>query len=343
MKLYLLTACFIGAFCNGEVSAQSAPTPEKFKLLTETLATKGLGEFLVTAKAKNWIPPIARSNWAQSQTNNSAVRAEEEEALHFAEVYLDALVEFNALPVETNGDLIKKVSTLSAAGNWIASQKAYGNLFVARHSLDLALASIGKLLVEPTVSPEALSALNSVLSPFWTSAEFRSAVLDAEIGGGFFVNLKDEASLRAIWQEGAMRSIEARNPNLKQKLGYPNRMTSLTIEPSKLSFFQEEQITALPTAKTWLHGNHFDRIVNGIEPINAVKLRDLVRFRVAIKEIPDESLKSDVYPGLQGAFDEAWRKYCQSIGGRVENLKLGISAWTAYEKIINNKIVPDSE
>lgn len=321
---------------------------DKIAAQEKLLAEKGITVFYNTARAEGWSAPLVRSQWAIARTMDQAERKRLVASFELGQRILVSLPALAATKSGEEAELFKTIVKTSDFADWIATPSGYGNALIARRSLDLALPLVGELLVDRDTSDEVLSNLESRLNPVWASVAFATAVLDGEMDGGVFASAKSNDDLRALWREGVRRALESKDPNWAKTL--PSEFLtnlkplSVRIDVSELSFFTDDTMPSVPTTEALMSSKHHELVVTGVEPANVSKLRELLRFRVALKTFPDETVRSDFYPGLKGAFDEAWRSYYKANKTpHGTSLKIGLVAWTAYEMIIQKQLITEDD
>lgn len=314
-------------------------------LQQKTLAEKGITTFYETARSQLWSPPKIRSKWAIGQVGDKDEKARLEAQFELGQDLLRALP--NLVSVNDAKTELDSMQQLMDFADWVASKRCYGNALIARRAFDLALPFAGQLAVKEGTTDETLAALQTSLNPSWTSTAFVSAVLDDEAGTDIFAVAKTADDLRLIWTDGVRKAMDSNDPawakSLPAGLIPAPKLSPAKIAAEVLPFFIDDQMPPKPTAEALLLGKHHEIVVTAIEPANALRLRNLLAFRISVKVFPNEALKSDFYPGLKGAFDEAWRRHYKDKNLEGLSMKLGLAAWATYDAINRKQFMPDDE
>jgi hypothetical protein len=321
------------------------PLLDLVSLQQKTLAEKGIFGFYEAARSQNWSPPQIKSKWAMNQVGDKEEKVRLEAQFELGQNLLRALpslVKMNDTTVEH-----QSVQRLMAFAEWMASKRCYGNVLIARRAFDLALPFAGRLAIHEGTTDETLAALQTLLNPDWASTAFASAVLDDEAGTPIFAIAKTSDELRLIWADGVRKAMESKDPawakSLPAGLIPGARPSPAKITSEALPFFVDDQMPQKPTTEALMLSKHHEILVAAIEPANASRLRSLIAFRRELKTFPNEAMKSDFYPGLKGAFDEAWRKHYKAKNPQGLSMKLGLAAWATYDAIKQQQLVPDDE
>ena len=321
------------------------PLLELVALQQKTLAEKGITTFYETARSQSWSPPQIKSKWAINQVKDKDEKTRLDAQFELGQNLLRALpnlVKANDATAEQ-----QSVQQLMAFAGWMASKRCYGNALIARRAFDLALPFAGQLAIREETTDETLAALQTSLNPDWASVAFASSVLDDEAGTAIFAVAKTSDDLRLIWTEGVRKAMNSKDPawakSLPAGLIQGSKPSPAKIAAEALPLFSDDQMPPKPTAEALMLGKHHEIIVTAIEPANALRLRNLLAFRNALKVFPNEAVKSDFYPGLKGAFDEAWRRHYKAKNPQGLSMKLGLAAWATYDAIKRKQFMPDDE
>lgn len=321
------------------------PLLELVALQQKTLAEKGITTFYETARNQSWSPPQIKSKWAISQVKDKDEKARLDAQFELGQNLLRALP--NLVTANDAAAEQQPVQRLIAFAGWMASKRCYGNALIARRAFDLALPLAGQLAIQEGTKNETLATLQTSLNPDWASTAFASAVLDDEAGTPIFAIAKSSDELRLIWADGVRKAMESKDPTWAKSLPAGlipvARPSPAKIASEALPFFNDDQMPPKPTTETLMLGKHHEIVVAAIEPANASRLRSLITFRRELKTFPNETVKSDFYPGLKGAFDEAWRKHYKAKSPQGLSMKLGLAAWATYDAIKQHQFVSDDE
>ena len=343
MKTHALLAIIFIVFTDVLFAAD--PILELIARQQKTLVDQGIKGFVETAKTEHWSAPRVKSKWAIERI---ADKDEQARLVAYFELGRRLLLALPQLAEsKDSSDTLAAVIRMTDFADWAATQQCYGNALIAKRAFDLALPLAGQLIIDPGASQETLTSLEQHLKPSWSATTFAAAVLDGEAQGSLFSDADDNDDLRSIWREGVRKALEKSDPNWSKSLpvGFLKAPGSLAvpIADKMVPFFRDDPLPALPTAEALLNGKHHEIIVVGIEPSNATRLRDLMSFRSALKSFPTEAVKSDFYPGLKGAFDEAWRRHYQTNSPKGLSMKLGLAAWSTYDVIKKKQMLPEDE
>ncbi len=345
MNVHILIISLILVFLSVGVRGAD-PILELVALEQKTLAEKGISAFYEIAESQGWNPPQIKSKWAISHVADRDEKARLNAQFELGQNLLRALPDM--LKAKESAGELQSVQRLMAFAGWMASKQCYGNALIARRAFDLTLPVAGQLATHEGSTDETLAALQTALNPDWATTAFASAVLDDEAGAAIFAVAKNSDDLRLIWADGVRKAIESKDPNWAKSLpaGFilPGvRPDAAKIANEALPFFVDDPLPQKPTTEALLSGKHHRNIVAGIEPVNASHLRSLIAFRHELKAFPDETVKSDFYPGLKGAFDAAWRRHYKAKSPQGLSMKLGLAAWATYDAIKHQQFMPDDE
>jgi hypothetical protein len=328
-----------------DVLPASDPILELIARQQKTLAEQGINGFVETAKIEQWNAPRVKSKWAIERITDKDEKARMVAYFEFGRRLLLALPQL--AKNKDNADALAAVIRMADFADWAATQHCYGNALIAKRAFDLALPLAGQLIVDPGTSQETLTSLEQHLRPSWSGTSFAAAVLDGEAQCSLFSDANDNDDLRSIWREGARRALEKSDANWSKAV--PDGFLKAPVAPmfritdKMVPFFRDDPLPSMPTTEALLNGKHHEIIVVGIEPSNATRLRDLMSFRSALTSFPTDTVKSEFYPGLKGAFDEAWRRHYQANSPKGLSIKLGLAAWAAYDVIRRKQMLPEDE
>lgn len=321
------------------------PLLDLIALQQKTLTENGITVYYETAKIQTWGPPQIKSKWATNRISDKDEKARLEAQFELGQKLLGELP--NMMTAAETIGVHKSVQQLMAFADWMASKSCYGNALIARRAFDLALSLAGPLAADQRTTDETLASLHSSLAPKWATVTFASAVLDDEAGATIFSASKTSDDLRLIWADGFCKAIEAKDPALAKSLRAglipTTKPSSAKMTNELLSLFIDDQMPPKPSTEALLSGKHHEILVTGIEPANALRLRNLLTFRRELKTFPDDSVKSDFYPGLKGAFDETWRRHFEANKPQGLSIKLGLAAWATYDAIKQRQFRPEEE
>jgi hypothetical protein len=344
MQTHKLTSYILFALTLATARAED-PLLELVALQQKTLAEKGITNFYETARSQSWSPPQIKSKWAINQVKDKDEKTRLDAQFELGQDLLRALpnlVNANDATAEQ-----QSVHQLMAFAGWMASKRCYGNALIARRAFDLALPFAGQLAIREGTTDETLAALQTLLNPDWASVAFASSVLDDEAGTAIFAVAKTSDDLRFIWTDGVRKTMDSKDPGWAKSLPaglIPGpRASSAKIAAEAFPFFVDDQMPLKPTAEALMLGKHHEIVVTAVEPANALRLRNLLAFRRSLKVFPNEAVKSDFYPGLKGAFDEAWRRHYKAKNPQGLSMKLGLAAWATYDAIKRKQFMPDDE
>lgn len=343
MKTHSILAIIFLAL-TGVLSAAD-PILELIAKQQKTLNDQGISGFVEVAKIEQWSAPRVKSKWAIERT---ADRVEQARLVAYFELGRNLLL---ALPqlVESNDkpSAMGTVIRMTDFADWVAAQQCYGNALIAKRALDLALPLAGQLVIDPNASQETFATLEKHLKPIWAATSFCASVLDGEAKSNLFSVAKTNEDIRSIWREGVRKAMEKADPNWAKSLpvGFLKAPSphAVPIGDEIIPFFRDDPLPPMPTTEALLEGKYHEVIAIGVEPVNAARLRDLIKFREALKGFPSGEVKSEFYPGLKGAFDEAWRKHYQAKRPKGMSVKLGLAAWSTYDAIKQKQMLPEDE
>jgi hypothetical protein len=336
------TLLFTLAFSNLRASD---PVLDLVALQQKTLAESGIGGFYKAAKAERWSPPLVKSKWAINRITDENEKARLNAQFELGRRLLLALPDLGKR--NDNVNELQAIERFVIFADWMASKRCYGNALIARRSFDLALPRAGNLITDPASTTETLKSVQQLLNPTWANTAFASAVLDNDASVNLFSTAAKADNLQLIWASGVRKAMESKYPNWSKSV--PDGMLPVAapitanISKEMLPLFLDDPMPPVPTTEALLQGKHHEIIVVAIEPANASRLRNLLVFRQALKSFPDESMKSDFYPGLKGAFDESWRKYYQANSPKGVSIKLGLAAWSTYDAIKQSQFITEDE
>jgi hypothetical protein len=292
------------------------------------------------ARAHGWDAPVVLSSWAVARLPNGTSKENATASLKLGQEIAAQLDSVAVMSRTSNSRATEHalIKGLWDFADWIGGGRGSGNAMLARRSFDLGTLPLGRILASNELDMNEVADYESRLVPQWDSTRHRAEVLNSEIGKPVFDLNAADLELRDTWMAAvkvlAVKTLVSNGFKADEPLP-SDQSKALDLSGD---YFELRKPANAPTTSDVIGLKNTEFIVNGLVTRNALDLRALMAFRRLVNQLPDKADPTAMYPGLKGAFDEAWRK---AMGTRLndDNATIGLTSWLVYDSIVRAQML----
>jgi hypothetical protein len=327
MKSKMTLSFILVGFTSFAVAAVDAEI-DRFVRMSEVARSEGVGGLLRGAADERWIAPEIPSRWRLASAPDGDTRRLWEAARSFGLVIAQRLERDASALRDTAAGGVMSLQGLEHAdfAHWVAATQGYGNGFLARRSADLAAVACARLAADMGVDLRESSRLAARLRGTWETAEWRTAVLNLEVGRSLFGGVKPGWPI-APWDHGIYALSHRKLPE-QARVGLPVVNADVA---AVADFFADDRVPERSPPSTLVSGWESKRhapFAIGLELRNVEQAIALVEFRSVIGFFPEKLVIRPPTKEQQIAID--WSKEWEKKHGVDPRVKI-VPAYSHYK------------